>query len=184
MRMSLLFMAGCMLAAGCSTPQVALDHANNGVALTTGLQRELLAHEKRQAAFDEVRRKVIVTETISAHQYLQDNTLNDRLLQLSGQTEELEAYKQIRDLADLRAKVIKDKTADGKAVQDALDALMKPLPDVHGGVGGTQKTLADLGTELSNAERLKLVTTFLQEVRTEIEKNRQAADSKTPTSTN
>jgi len=183
MKLDLLGVSFCLLAAGCSTPQVALDQANDGVALTTGLQRELATHERRQAAFDEARKKVIISETVSANRYRQDNILNDRLLQLSDQGAKLNSYQKVRDVAELRAKVIRDKASDEKAVRDAMDALMKPLPAGQEKIDATQKSFADLGTELSYAERLKLVTTLLQKVREEIDKNKKAADSQTPTST-
>lgn len=162
--------------AGCSTPQVALDHANNGVALTTGLQRELTAFEARQAAIDTLRKRVITMETLLAKGYTGDNAVSDQLASLSGESEKLSIHRQLREVADLRATVAANALLDEQQIQQTLNALMKPVPNLHGKLGGTQKALADLGTELSAAERLKLVTAFLKEVRAEIDKNKQAAE--------
>lgn len=171
---------GVLSLAGCATNQMALDHANNGVALTTGLTRELAFHDRRQSAFDEIRKRVIAEETLSAKSYLQDNTMSDHLYRLSGESAKLSAYQELRALAELADKIHQNKTNYVQTVAAELDALMKQPAAIRDRLAVVEKSLAALGTDLDFAERLKLVTSFLQEVRTEIDNINKAADGAAP----
>lgn len=178
-RVIFLCMAALCLNA-CSTSRIALDQANNGVALTAGLQRELNTYDAKQATIDKLRRQVVIDETLQARRYLRENELDDANASLSGDKEKFSTYALLRQSAELRAKQLSDNASDEKEVQNAMDALMKteapPLPKI----AATQKTLADLGEELSVADRLKLLTKFIKEVQAEVKINNEAAAAAAP----
>ena len=165
---------------GCATPKVALDQANNGVALTAGLQRELAAYGAQQKTIDKLRRQVVIDETLQAKRYLRDNEFDDASASLAGNTGKSAAHAQMRQAAGVRAKLVADKAADEKEVRDAMDALMKPTVPPLSKIAATQKTLADLGEELPFADRLKLVIRFVKEVQAEVNSNKEAAEAAAP----
>lgn len=165
---------------GCATPKVALDQANNGVALTAGLQRELAAYDAQQKTIDKLRRQVVVNETLQAKRYLRENEFDDASASLASNTGKSVTHGQMRQAAELRAKLVANKAADEKAVQDTLDALMKPIVPPLSKIATTQKTLADLGEELPFADRLKLLTRFVKAVQAEVKSNKDAAEAAAP----
>lgn len=155
----------------CSTPKVALDHANNGVALTALLQRELATYDQQQKTIDKLRRQVVIDETLQAKRYLRQNEFDDATASDKGK---FAVYTQMRQAAELHAKLVADKAADEKEVQNAMDSLMKPAAPPLPKIAATQKTLADLGEELPFADRLKLVSKFIKEVQAEVKSNKEA----------
>lgn len=164
----------------CATPKIALEQANNGVALTAGLQRELTTYDAQQQTIDKLRRQVVIDETLQAKRYLRENEFDDATASLSGDKEKFAAYSLMRQAAELRAKLLADNIADEKEVQSAMDALMKapapPLPKI----AAAQKTLADLGQELPLEDRRKLITKFIKEVQAEVKANKEAAEAAAP----
>lgn len=178
-RITLACLAAICLAA-CSTPKVALDHANNGVALTAGLQRELVTYDEQQKTIDKLRRQVVIDETLQAKRYLRENEFDDANALLIGESGKFAAYTQMRQAAELRAKLVAEKAADEKEVQNAMDSLMKPAAPPIPKIAVAQKTLADLGEEMSFADRLKLVSKFIKEVQAEVKSNKEAAEAAPP----
>jgi hypothetical protein len=178
-RLILLYLAAIGLTA-CATPEISLKQANNGVALTAGLQRELTTYDAQQKTIDKLRRQVVIDETLQAKRYLRENEFDDATASLSGDKEKFSAYTLMRQAAELRAKLLSDNAADEKEVQNAMDALMKapapPLPKI----AATQKTLADLGQELPLEDRRKLITKFIREVQAEVKANKEAAEAAAP----
>lgn len=174
-----ILLACLMLLSGCSTPQVALDHADNGVSLLTGLQTELRNYESRQAAIDEIRKRVILSDKSVSRVQTDKNLINDELYSLSGKSAELSAHRQLRNLADIRVKQVGDAAAMEKADKEVLDKLMQPLPPIQERLTASRKAMADLAQELSFADRLKVANSFLAEVKAEVEKNETAANDAT-----
>jgi hypothetical protein len=159
---------------------MALEHANNGVAITAGLQRELATYDQQQKTIDKLRRQAVIDETLQAKRYLRDNEFDDAKASLTDDTGKFAVYAKMRQAAELRAKLVADKAADEKEVQNAMDSLMKPAAPPLPKIAATQKTLADLGEELPFAERLKLVTQFIKEVQAEVKSNKEAAEAVPP----
>lgn len=166
--------------AACATSNVALDQANNGVALTAGLQRELATYDAKQRTIDKLRRQVIIDETLEAKRYLRDNEFGDANAALAGSSGKSAVHNQMLQAAELRSKLVADRAADEKEVRDAMDALMTPAVPPLPKIAITQKTLASLGEELPFEDRLKLVTRFIKEVQAEVKSNREAADAAAP----
>ncbi|MCF8178475.1 MAG: hypothetical protein K9J74_08200 [Sulfuritalea sp.] len=178
-RTNLVCLATICLTA-CATPKIALDHANNGVALTAGLQRELASYDQQQKTIDTLRRQVVIDETLQAKRYLRDNEFDDATASLTDDTAKFAIYTKMRQAAELRAKLLADKAADEKEVQSAMDSLMKPAAPPLPKIAATQKQLAELGDELPFADRLKLVTKFIKEVQAEVKSNKEAAEAAPP----
>lgn len=176
---NLLVLAFLTSLCGCSTSQVALDHADNGVSLVTGLQTELRNYESRQAAIDDIRKRVVLSDKSVTRVQADKNAINDELYSLSGKSQELSAHRQLRNLADMRAKQVADAKAREKADEEALDKLMQPLPPIQEKLSASRKAMAGLAQELSFSDRLKVVTSFIGEVKAEVEKNKKAADDAT-----
>lgn len=165
----------------CATSRVVIDHANNGVALTAGLQRELSTYDAQQKTIDKLRRQVIIDETLEAKRYLRDNELEDVNASLIGDRGRFSIYTQMRQAAEARAKLHTENTSDEKEVQNAMDTLMKLAAPPLTKIATTQKALADLGEELSFSERFKLAAKFTKDMRDEVKKAKttsQAAVSK------
>lgn len=170
--------ATCLVA--CATSKVALDQANNGVALTAGLQRELASYDAQQKTIDNLRRQVVIDETLQAKRYLRENEFDDANASLVGIGGKSTAHSQMRQAAELRAKLAADTAADEKEILDAMNALMNPTSPPLPKIAATQKTLADLGEELPFTDRLKLVTEFIKEVQAEVKSNKEAAQATAP----
>jgi hypothetical protein len=173
-KLELLLVAAMLM--GCSTPQVALDHANQGVTLTTSLQKELAEFERRQAVIEGLRGDIIKSDKKTVLELRRDFVIADQLFVLSGQQGRLASYRELGELADVRAKAIAGEKAAAEAFAKALDATSVPLPPARAKLAETGKALGALGTELSAAERLSIVTTFLSDVKAEVDKNKKKAD--------
>jgi len=57
---------------------------------------------------------------------------------------------------------------------------VKDLPSPAEKLGAVQKAMADLGSELSAAERVAIVTKFLDEAKAIVDKNAKQADEAAP----
>ena len=175
LKLKLLFIVTAL--AGCSTPQVALDHANQGVTLTTALQKELAEFERRQTVIESLRADVIRSDKKAALEARREFVIADQLFVLLGQQSRLASYRELGDLADLRAKAIADEKTAADDFAKALDSTKAPLPPAGAKLAETGKALGALGTELSSAERLGIVTSFLSDVKAEVDKNKKKADA-------
>lgn len=175
MKLNLLLIAATL--AGCSTPQVALDHANQGVTLTTALQKELAEFERRQTVIESLRSDLIKSDKRAVLELRREFVIDDQLFVLSGQQSRLASYRELGDLADLRAKAIADEKSAADEFAKTLDSTKAPLPPARAKLGETGKALGALGTELSSAERLSIVTSFLADVKSEVDKNKKKADA-------
>jgi hypothetical protein len=161
---------------GCSTPQVALDHANHGVVLTQGLQTELerfrrnseLAAQRRLNAIEEIENQ--------AGGIARTNAFANYLRSKSGMNDELAAQELLRDASNTYAKLGDDDEAARRELRARLAALVKELPSPSDKLDATQKALAELGSELSASERLKIVAGFLRDAKAIVDKNAQQAD--------
>lgn len=175
MKLKLMLIAATL--AGCSTPQVVLDHANQGVTLTTALQKELAEFERRQTVIEGLRGDVIKSDKRAVLELRREFVIDDQLFVLAGQQSRLASYRELGDLADLRSKAISDEKTAADEFAKTLDSTKAPLTPARAKLAETGKALGALGTELSSAERLSIVTSFLADVKSEVDKNKKKADA-------
>jgi hypothetical protein len=169
-------LCAAILAVACSTPQVALDHANNGVRLTQLMQAELtrysqnskLAADRRLATVQQQEASTLDTERVRA--------LGDYLDAQSGRADDSVASARIlRDASSKYTQLQDDEDKAQKDLADRLTAIVKDLPSPAEKLGAVQRALADLGTELSPAERFAIVSKFLEDSKAIVDKNAKAA---------
>jgi len=164
----------------CSTPQVALDQANNGVRLTQNLQTELTRYQRNVKLSAERRLKSIERLEVGAGEITRDNAYATYIATKSGKTDELNARERIRDASNTYAKLIDDDEKARQELAARLAAIVKDLPSPAEKLGAVQKAMADLGSELSAAERVAIVTKFLDEAKAIVDKNAKQADEAAP----
>lgn len=179
---------GAALLGGCaSTPQPALDQANNGAALTMALQAEIAHFRTLQTAILKERMAGIQRQQNTMASYEIDFNFDERLLTLAGKRSVAGLYKELADLSDSR---VKDEQALGAklaAIQAMLDKLLTPLPDASKGLAEAQQAMAVLGEQLSAGERLAIVTDFAKALDKSIKDNQKKiedAHKATPTAPN
>jgi hypothetical protein len=168
------FVAALSLVAGCaSTPQPALDQANNGAALMMSLQAEVENFRTIQSAVMKERIAGIKRQQNTMATYEIDFAYDEKLLLLAGKRDVVELYKAVKDLSDSR---IKDEQVLGTKLAEitaSLDKLLTPLPEVSKEVNEAQKAMALLGEQLSVKERFAIVADFAKTLDKTIKDNKQ-----------
>jgi hypothetical protein len=164
--------------AGCATPRVALEQANHGVVLIEGLRTELLRYQDNTAIAAQRRLKAIERDEAYIRQATAERAFSDFLQQRSGMLPQSEAETLLRQTADERGRVVDEPEAQRRALATRLAALLDALPSPADKLAATQKTMVALGTELSPAERTRIVASFLGDVRRLVDAQRaKAADA-------
>jgi hypothetical protein len=175
---SCLLLVAMLLGAACSTPQIAMDHANNGVRLTQQLQDELARYSQSAKLAAERRMAVMQRMEGSALENDRDRAMDDYLDQTSGRsTTWMASARRLDESTRKYASLLVEEDKARKEVADRLAAVVKALPTPGEKLGAVQKALADLGTELSAAERFAIVSRFLEEGKAIVKKNADAAAS-------
>lgn len=188
----LIFFAPFFLAIfGCHTPQVALDEASNGAALTASLESELREYRRVQAEIASQRIALVrgLRETLAETE--STFAFDDRILEASGKTAHLSLYRALRTLADSRAKDEETFQAKMKELDASLAKLVAPLPDSSEKLKATEAALGAMATELSSSDRIKTVADFSRAVKKTVDENREkikkaeeAAKANTPSANN
>ena len=161
---------------GCASPQPALDQANHGAALTAALHDELRAYRALQATAASSRLDTIKELERRISEYDRSTNFNDRIAKAAGKTEASSLYQTITELADSKAA---DEAVQNRRLADLkerLDALLKPLPDSATKLAAVQNAMAVLGSELSAGERVRLITAFASDLKSQIDKSKEAAE--------
>jgi hypothetical protein len=162
--------------AGCATPRAVLDQANHGAALTAALHAELRNFREMQVKVAASRIETIREQELRISQYQRSAAYDDRLAKAAGKSDAITLYQTLTELAD---SIATDEIAQQQRLEELtkrLDALVQPLPESAATLAAVQNAMAALGAELSPSDRIKLVTGFVSDVRSEIEKSREAAD--------
>jgi hypothetical protein len=171
MAVVLVAMCGCA-----STPQAALDQANNGAALTMALQAEVQKFRRTQVAILEARLEGVRSLQAAIARYEVDSGFDARVLEAAGKKDVATLQKTLIELSDSR---IKDDVALEAQLADlgaAYDKLITPLPDATKQLAATQKALATMGDQLSAKERFQILATFAKDLQQSIETNKKKID--------
>ncbi|MEJ8839331.1 hypothetical protein [Ramlibacter sp. AN1133] len=172
-------LAACAAAAtlaACSTPQVALDQANNGVGLTQNLQDELALYARNAKLSAGRRLSSVATQDAATVRMVRDNDYETYLSTKAGKDPQIAAQDRIRDASDTYLRLLIEEQKARAEIAARLPGLVQDLPSPAEKLNAVQKTLADLGTELSASERLAVVTKFLKDAKDIASKNRQQAE--------
>jgi hypothetical protein len=161
---------------GCASPQPALDQANHGAALTAALHDELRAYRTLQATAASSRLETIKELERRISEYDRSTNFNDRIAKAAGKTEASSLYQTITELADSKAADEAAQTRRLADLKERLDALLTPLPDSATRLAAVQKAMAVLGSELSAGERIRLITGFASDLKSQIDKSKEAAE--------
>ena len=167
---------GAVSFGGCSTQQ-ALDQANHGAALTAALHQQLRIFREQQVMIATSRTETIRDVERQIADFQTSTAFDDRVARAAGgsSVSDSEVYQKILSLTD---SIATDDAAQHKRLAELkqkLDELLQPLPDSAAKLAALQKAMAALGAALSPAARLKLVTDFASEVKTDLEKSKEAA---------
>jgi hypothetical protein len=166
------------LCVGCATPQVAIDHANNGVRLTQGLHEELVRYNEFMKASAERRIAAVKRLEESVITNTRDRAMDDYLDQTSGRSTTWMASARLLDEASKKyASLLAEEETVRKELHERLAAVVKDLPTPGEKLGAVQKAMADLGTELSPEERFKIVQRFVDETKAIVDKNIKDAEA-------
>lgn len=164
-------------AAGCSTPQAALNQSNGGAALTAALNAELKAFRSVQANIAELRIERVKSQEALIARYDADSAYDDRARRLAGASEQQTLYQALKELADSRAK---DETDLQKLLADLDFTFLKLItvpPDPGGKLKATEESLAVMGSELSPRERIEMVSSFASTIKKSVDENKAKIDA-------
>jgi hypothetical protein len=165
------------LVVACTTPQPALDQANHGVKLAENLRAELVRYQRNVEIAGKRRIKVIEEDEAYIGLVSANGALTDFLRTQSGMSSELAGETLLRNTADERGKFVDEQEKARQELAAQLAQLLKDLPSPAEKLGAVQKTMAELGSELSASERIKIVSTFLNEVKAIADKNAKQASA-------
>lgn len=166
---------------GCTTPQIAMDQANNGVRLTQGLQEELARYDTFMKASAERRIAAIQRIEEGAIRNIRERAMDDYLDQSSGRsTTWMASAQRMHEASQKYASLLADEEKSRQELVDRLAAVTKDLPTPGQKLGAVQKAMADLGTELSAKERFAIVQKFIGESKDIIKQNNAAATASEP----
>ena len=134
MRYHLVCSIGLALStAGCGTPQVALDQANNTVTLIQNLQTELTNYKQNTQRSSDRRLKSTQQSDIGTFALAREHQWGTYLYRESGLTGELAARARLRDASDAYAKVIADQDKARDDLAARLASITKELLEIIGG---------------------------------------------------
>jgi hypothetical protein len=165
------------LLGGCaSTPQPALDQANNGAALTMALQAEVQKFRQSQTVILQARLAGVRKLQAQIARYEIDSGFDARVLAAAGKTEAIAMHQALIELSDSRIQDEQALAAKLAELNDAFDKLLTPLPDTTKELAAAQKALATMGDQLPVKERFKIVSDFAKSVQKSIEDNKKKID--------
>ena len=170
----------------CSTPQAALDQANNGAALTASLESELREFRRVQAEIAKARIESMRRQNTRLATYEVDAAFEGRVQEVAGKTGQSQLYAKLKELADSRVKDEKDIQAKLAKADESFAKLLSPLPESSGKLTATQQALMTLGEQLSYKERIELTASFVKTIKKSVEDNKKKindAEAATPTAT-
>lgn len=169
-----LAFAGCLATlAGCSTPQAALDQANNGAALSMSLQAQLTALRATQANVAKARLDSIREQNAMITRFQTASAFNDRVRTVIGDTAEKQLATDLRMLAESLAKDDKDLAAELAALDASLAGVLDAVPRSDAQLAATEKAMAALGQELRPEQRIRGVAAFAAQLKKTIDSNRE-----------
>jgi hypothetical protein len=172
-----IVLAVMALLAGCaSTPQAALDQANNGAALTMALQAEVQKFRQTQVVTLEARLAGVRKLQTTIARFESNAGFDARILQAAGKSEIAALHRELVELSDSRATDELELAAKLAELNDAFDKLLTPLPDATKQLVAAQKALATMGDQLSTKERFEIVSGFVKTVQKSIEDNKKKID--------
>lgn len=163
-----------LMIAGCSTtPQAALDQANNGTYLITAMQGEISKFRLEEAAIGKLRLDALRQAQLKLARMDNVTADDDRLYAAAGRKSIPEHFTKIIGLVDARASDEKGLNEKIVTINKAFDNLLTPLPDGTKELGDAQKTMAILGNELSSEDRLRIFRDFAKDIKNSIDENKK-----------
>jgi cob(I)alamin adenosyltransferase len=164
----------CLLLAACSsTPQAALDQANNGTSLMLAMQGEIAKFKTEQAAIASLRIDTIRQAQTNLARGQMITADDDRIFAIAGKKNISDNLSVITGLVDARDKderALNDKTLE---INKSLGGLLTPLPVIDKELKEAQKSLAILGNELSSEERFKIFSAFAKDIKKSVDANKK-----------
>lgn len=174
----LLAVAAALALAACATPPAAIQQANQTVKLTEGLRAELLRYQRNMELVAQ-RRDATQTRDNEAIAFVNRElaVLDGHRSAAGGDERSVMAMEErLRRAVETRRAAL---AAEDKARADAAAAIAqrsKAASSAPEKLVAVQKAMAELGTELSVEERLKIVTSFAADVKARLDANAKAAD--------
>ncbi|HEY0062002.1 MAG TPA: hypothetical protein VGC21_07765 [Telluria sp.] len=168
-----ILMGLSLLSAACSTPQVAMDQANNTVGLLSQLDQELAGLRQVQERIAEQSLASLRKIELRAGRGSADTAARVRLHRVAKDPLGPALFETVRDSADALANERDQAHTEAKALDARLAALMQPLPQSTQSIAAVQLPLAAMGTELSHQTRFAESRQFFDEVKAAVEANKK-----------
>lgn len=177
MRCTAIALAAAGILQGCSTPQAAMDQANNTVQLVQSLQNEMTRYQTTVKLSAERRLASVQQTDVGALEIAREQQFDSYLTAKSGMSDVVAARDRLRDASDTYSKILADHDKAQEELAARLAAIAKDLPTPTEKINAVQKAMAELGTELPAKERVAIVTTFFQQAKCIWDKSTEAAAS-------
>lgn len=178
MKTHLFALAAVLSVVACTTPPAAIQQANQTVKLTQGLHSELLRYGRNMELVAQRRDATQTRDNESIAFIDKELAVLDGHRNAAGgddQRRAMEMEKRLRGSVETRRAAI---DAEHKARADfavQLAQQSKQAASAPEKLVAVQKTMAELGTELSVEDRLRLVTSFAAGVKKQLDANAKAA---------
>lgn len=176
-RRMLVLAACCYSLTGCSTPQAALDQANNGAALSMSLQAQMAALRAAQANVARARLDNVRDQNAVIAKYQFASAFDERVRTVIGSTAESQLATDLRMLSDSRAKDERDLAAALAALDASMAGVLDPVPVSDPQLAATEQAMAALGQELRPEQRIRSIAAFAVDLKKSIDSNRKKGEA-------
>lgn len=167
-------MAGALLSLmGCATPQLAIEQANQGVALVAQMELELKEFRRIETASEQVHKNILAQQKAAIVRGTQNLSVDNQARQAAGAA-------QVNRMIDSMATMIQRYADDEAQVSvvlasydKTLAGLLAPLPSTTATTATTQTALANMGKELPFKTRAAEFKGFVDQVKKSVNANKQ-----------
>ena len=172
-------LALALLVTGCATPQAALQQARHGASLIGKLEQALAEFRRTEQVSEEARRD-LVREQVEDKLFVDGiSGRSARARRSAGDAQTDSIIERLRADSDAIASDEAAQQAASRANDDALAALLTPLPSMAQATAAAQQRMAEMGTELSPTQRLAQFRQLVQAVKDAVEANRDKLKAQT-----
>ena len=160
-----LLMFCLLISTACSTFKSDKQLSLSTAVQTAALGSELERFRKHQAFVADARLSSILRNEGLRIRAVTGQELRNEILIASGETAHVQLRKKLMELLSETKKLAEKEKQEIESFNTELQSVVSPISIPVAQIGIVQTGLAQLGREVSNSERLRLLGKFIEEVR-------------------
>jgi hypothetical protein len=161
----------CLFLAACSTPQPVLNQANHTAGLISEYEGALEEFDRVQTAAANARLRSIAVQERDIAATVRNQDIAATVRAVVGDDGHTDTAAKLNTLADMIGNADAKLKTSGAATGTELATLLKPLPSTAEKAAAAQKAVAQMGAELSAAERFSEAKAFYKVVKAGADEN-------------